>query len=124
MTTFKQKGWRIPQELDQLIRDTKPSDMSESAYVTKVLTEALTTQSLEDKKPPESPAMDALVRQLEVKDEQIEKLSRWLDDAHAETRAAQALHAVDRKDDLLLESAEQKQEQKSRWQRLKDAWRG
>ena len=32
--------------------------------------------------------------------------------------------AADKRDELALETAEQNQERKTRWQRLKEAWRG
>lgn len=59
----------------------------------------------------------ALVGQLAVKDEQIAALNRALEAAQETAKAAQVLHAQERK---AIESAEQK----SRWRRLRDAWRG
>ena len=67
-----------------------------------------------------SPEIKALIKQLDVKDQQIESLSSALVSAQETAKAAQALHAAD-KQTLALESVEQK---KSRWARLKDAWRG
>lgn len=63
-------------------------------------------------------AVLALTKQLDVKDEQIAALNRSLEAAHETAKAAQVLHAQERK---ALESAEQK---KSRWHRLVDAWHG
>ena len=64
--------------------------------------------------------VEALVRQLDAKDRQIEALSAALVAAQETARAAQALHAAD-KPELRLEAAEHR---KSRWARLRDAWRG
>lgn len=66
----------------------------------------------------------ALTEQLAVKDDQLATLGRALEAAQETAKAAQALHAVDRKEDLALESAGQKQERRSRWERLREAWRG
>lgn len=66
----------------------------------------------------------ALTEQLTVKDEQLATLGRALEAAQETAKAAQALHAVDRKEDLLLESSDQKQASRSRWERLRKAWRG
>lgn len=49
-----------------------------------------------------------LRKQLEVKDEQIATLGKALEAAQETAKAAQTLHAADRKEDLLLESTEQK----------------
>lgn len=123
MAKLKQKGWRITQELDQLIQDMKPPEMSESAYVTKVLYEAL-TGTKESGNNGNSGVSAVIVEQLTVKDEQIASLSRALEAAQETAKAAQALHAVDRREDLALESAGQKLERGSRWARLREAWRG
>lgn len=64
--------------------------------------------------------LDAKDKQLDVKDKQIEALSNALVSAQETAKAAQVLHAAD-KPELALESVEQK---KSRWARLRDAWRG
>lgn len=61
--------------------------------------------------------LDTLMAQLTIKDEQIAALSRALDAAQETAKAAQLLHAQERK---ALESVEQK----SRWRRLREAWRG
>lgn len=66
----------------------------------------------------------ALTEQLAVKDDQLATLGRALEAAQETAKAAQALHAVDRKEDLALESAGQKHERRSRWERLREAWRG
>jgi adenosylmethionine-8-amino-7-oxononanoate aminotransferase len=62
-------------------------------------------------------ALSALAGQLAVKDAQISRLQDALDAAQETAKAAQVLHAQERR---ALESSEQK----SRWQRLRDAWRG
>lgn len=59
----------------------------------------------------------ALMGQLSVKDEQIAALSRALEAAQETAKAAQVLHAQERK---ALESVEQK----GFWRRLREAWRG
>ena len=64
--------------------------------------------------------LDAKDKQLDAKDKQIEALSNALVSAQETAKAAQVLHAAD-KPELALESVEQK---KSRWARLRDAWRG
>lgn len=64
----------------------------------------------------------ALTEQLAVKDEQLATLGRALEAAQETAKAAQALHAADRRD-LTLESAEVKLERGSRWARLREAWR-
>lgn len=66
-------------------------------------------------------AVEALTKQLEVKDEQIAALNAALVSAQDTAKAAQALHAADVAPSLALENQEQKQ---SRWERLKAAWRG
>ncbi len=123
MSKTKQKGWRITQELDQLIQSSKPPGMSESAYVTKVLHEAL-TQPRAGGGVPDGAAMEVLARQLAVKDEQIAALGKALEAAQETAKAAQALHAADRREDLALEGSGQRRGSESRWQRLRDAWRG
>ena len=67
-----------------------------------------------------APEVEALIRQLDVKDQQIRDLSSALVAAQETVKRAQYLHASD-KSERALESAEQK---KSRWARLVDAWRG
>lgn len=62
-------------------------------------------------------ALSALAGQLAVKDEQISRLQDALVAAQETAKAAQVLHAQERR---AIESAEQK----SRWRRLRDAWRG
>lgn len=64
-----------------------------------------------------SEAVAALAGQLAVKDGQIAALNRALEAAQETAKAAQVLHAQERK---AIESAEQK----SRWRRLRDAWHG
>ena len=64
--------------------------------------------------------LDALVRQLDAKDAQLADMGAALVAAQETARAAQALHAAD-KPELRLEAAEHR---KSRWARLRDAWRG
>lgn len=64
-----------------------------------------------------SDALSALAGQLAVKDGQISRLQDALDAAQETAKAAQVLHAQERR---AIESAEQK----SRWWRLRDAWRG
>ena len=69
--------------------------------------------------------LEILHKQLEVKDEQITKLSAALLAAQESNKALSAnaaIHtAADKKENLILESSEQK---KSRLRRLMDAWRG
>lgn len=73
----------------------------------------------------ESETIEILREQLAVKDEQIAKLTQALLNAQEQGAAAQLLHAADRKDDLLPEVIDRPTDgKKSRWQRLKDAWRG
>lgn len=64
-----------------------------------------------------SDAVSALVEQLAVKDGQISRLQDALDAAQGTAKAAQVLHAQERR---ALES----EGQKGRWRRLLDAWRG
>ncbi len=64
-----------------------------------------------------SDAVSALVEQLAVKDGQISRLQDALDAAQGTAKAAQVLHAQERR---ALES----EGQKDRWRRLLDAWRG
>ena len=79
--------------------------------------------------------VDALVRQIEIVNIQLEKKDEQLAALGAALVAAQesnkalsanaAMHtAADKRDDLSLETAGQNQERKTRWQRLKEAWRG
>lgn len=68
---------------------------------------------------------DALIKQLDIKDKQIADLSAALLAAQETAKAAQALHAVDKKEEVLsIESKEQKEESLTRWQRIKKAWKG
>lgn len=64
---------------------------------------------------------DVLVAQLSVKDAQIETLGRALEAAQETAKAAQALHAMGNRqtgvEALGLTG-------RTRWQRLRDAWRG
>lgn len=68
--------------------------------------------------------------QLAVKDDQIRALSDALASAQGQVGAAQLLHAADRKGDLLPlsgateASGDPAAPRKTRWQRLKEAWRG
>lgn len=68
----------------------------------------------------DSPALAALIDQLDKKDEQIAKLMETVADGTKAVQGAQALHH-ETAQALALESTEQKL---SRWQRLKRAWRG
>lgn len=61
--------------------------------------------------------VSALLGQLAVKDGQISRLQDALEAAQETAKAAQVLHARERK---AIESVGQK----GRWQRLRDAWRG
>lgn len=62
--------------------------------------------------------VDNLTNQLVTKDNQIEALNQALLNAQESIQAAQALHAVDRKEDFILESQEQKKSRKSWWRKL------
>lgn len=66
-------------------------------------------------------ALELLGEQLKVKDEQIKALNDALTAAQDTARAAQALHGAEKVEHQALESQEQK---RSRWERLKIAWRG
>ena len=66
---------------------------------------------------------NALLQQLAVKDEQISKLTEALLNAQESAKAAQILHAVDVVPPTLA-SGERKENRKSRWRRLAEAWRG
>ena len=72
--------------------------------------------------------VDHLRGQIAVKDKQIADLSSALvaaQDANKALSANAAMHtAADKKEELTLESTEQKTERKTRWQRLKEAWKG
>lgn len=68
----------------------------------------------------DSAAVAALIEQLAKKDEQIAKLMETVADSTKAVQGAQALHH-ETAQTLALESTEQNQ---SRWQRLKRAWRG
>lgn len=56
-----------------------------------------------------------LKAQLAIKDKQIADLSAALLAAQETAKAAQTLHGMEKHEDLLLESVEQKKERKSRW---------
>lgn len=66
---------------------------------------------------------NALLRQLAVKDEQISKLTEALLNAQGSAKAAQVLHAADVVPPALA-SEERRENRKSRWRRLAEAWRG
>lgn len=69
-----------------------------------------------------------LREQIAIKDKQIADLSSALVAAQESNKALSAnaaMHtAADKKEELTLESTSQKMERKTRWQRLKEAWRG
>ena len=75
-----------------------------------------------------SDIIDVLKGQLEIKDKQISDLSSALvaaQEANKALSANAAMHtAADKKEELALESTAQKAQRASRWQRLKEAWRG
>lgn len=72
--------------------------------------------------------VDYLREQIAVKDKQIADLSSALvaaQDVNKALSANAAMHtAADKKEELTLESTQQKMERKTRWQRIKEAWRG
>ena len=68
-----------------------------------------------------------LLQQLAVKDEQISKLTEALLNAQESAKAAQVLHAADAMPQAFEsepQKEEEREERKSRWRRLVDAWRG
>ena len=75
----------------------------------------------DDTRDSEAKSPDILEKQLAEKDRQIDRLLDALVVSQEQTKAAQALNAADKKEVKALESSEQK---KTRWQRLKEAWRG
>lgn len=93
-------------------------------------TATVATKKTDDNKALEalSKELEILHRQLEIKDKQIADLSTALvaaQDSNKALSANAAMHTVaDKKEELALESTHQKEERKSRWQRLKEAWRG
>lgn len=125
-----QKGWRIEESLIDQIKGTKPENKTESEWVADLITIGLenVTNPVTESTTGVDAAVTALTDQLSVKDKQISDLSSALlvaQEANKALSANAALHtAADKREDLAIESAEQKEERKSRWQRLKEAWRG
>lgn len=123
----RQKNFKIEEETLSELREFADSH---SMSQTEVVEEAIRAYIRElyagytpdeDKKDSQTaPEVEALIRQLDVKDKQIEALSSALVTAQETAKGAQILHASD-KSERALESVEQK---KSRWARLRDAWRG
>lgn len=115
MTKLK-KTFRLEEEsYEELVKLSEEWDVSQGAAVERAI--RFVRQIPGDCQTVDSGVLDVLSGQLAVKDEQIAALNRALDAAHETAKAAQVLHAQERK---ALESVEQK----GRWQRLKDAWRG
>ena len=76
-------------------------------------------QSAVQEKPPEKASDDGVWRELFLKEH--EKLLELTDKVADSLHASQTLQAMDKP---ALESAQQKMERKTRWQRLKEAWSG
>lgn len=70
-------------------------------------------------KPSEMAPEDAIWKELFIQEH--EKLLALTDKVADSLQASQTLQAMDKP---VLESVEQKEERKTRWQRLKEAWRG
>lgn len=107
--------------------------VAEVAEVAETSATAATTE--EGSERGESRTVEALIRELEILHKQLEVKDRQIADLSAALVASQesnkalsanaAMHtAADKRDELALETAEQNQERKTRWQRLKEAWRG
>lgn len=137
----KQKNLKLEEEaIDYLLELSEKLELSQSQVIELAIQKLAASypkasRELADETPsgPSQIAFEktlgVLERQLAAKDEQIADYSarladatQALRDAQESVKAAQTLHAIDRKEDVLaIESAEQK---KSRWERLKAAWRG
>lgn len=137
----KQKNLKLEEKtIDDLLELSEKLELSQSQVIELAIQKLAesypkASRELADETPSE-PSQSALwktlgvlERQLAVKDGQIADYSarladatQALRDAQESVKAAQALHAIDRKEDVFaIESAGL---EKSRWQRLKEAWRG
>lgn len=123
----KQKNFKLEEKtLAELQEYAERNSMTQTEVVEEAIRAyirelyASYTPDSEGSRPGNALEVEALVKQLDVKDRQIEALSNALVSAQETAKAAQVLHAAD-KPELALESVEQK---KSRWARLRDAWRG
>lgn len=120
-----QKNLKLSEEcISELVKLSAERSCPQSELVEQAIREIAEgypkdSQKIADNSALES-AVEALTKQLEVKDEQIAALNTALVSAQDTAKAAQALHAADVAP-LALESQEQKQ---GRWERLKAAWRG
>ncbi|WP_165254012.1 hypothetical protein [Adlercreutzia sp. ZJ304] len=125
------RKWCAKHEVSQVAKQWKPNENEISAiyrhYGKEVSQVAKPTkpscETNETLKTVPFEVYQELTKQLEIKDEQIRNLNKALLNAQEQGQAAQLLHAADRKEDLIPENQEQKIKYKSRWQRLKEAWK-
>lgn len=116
--------WKLDESTLSLLYEyyqVKPGESSESkGESTCASSETLLSAALQAE-------VDHLRAQLKVKDKQIADLSQALLNAQQEVRNAQQLHGADKAQRLIESQPSEQSEQqpkKTRWQRLKEAWRG
>lgn len=137
----KQKNLKLEEKtIDELLELSEKLELSQSQVIElairklaasypKASRELADETLLESGRDALEKTLGVLERQLVAKDEQIADYSarladatQALRDAQESVKAAQTLHAIDRKEDVFaIESTER---EKSRWQRIKEAWRG
>ena len=81
------------------------------------LLEKVTSEAIEER----ARHAEAMAQERKAREDKENRLLNALTASQEQTHAAQALHAAEKKETMALESTEQK---KTRWQRLKEAWRG
>lgn len=115
---MKAKTFRLEEKHIELLKDYA---LRNSITQTTAIQIAIQNLGIAIQENSSSKAYEMLKNELSVKNKQIADLSAALLAAQDTAKAAQSLHAIDRKEDLRLESTEQKE---TRWSRLKSAWRG
>lgn len=118
VTYMKRVNFRISETTyDQLKQLAEQRGESMNAAVQYAVQSAV--QGDVQEKPPEKASDDGVWRELFLKEH--EKLLELTDKVADSLHASQTLQAMDKP---ALESAQQKMERKTRWQRLKEAWSG
>lgn len=122
VTYMKRVNFRISETTyDQLKQLAEQRGESMNAAVQYAVQSAVqgAVQGDVQEKPPEKASDDGVWRELFLKEH--EKLLELTDKVADSLHASQTLQAMDKP---ALESAQQKMERKTRWQRLKEAWSG
>lgn len=126
----RQKNLKLKQEtIDELVKLSNELDLTQSQVIERAIQDLAEICGADSPKAaPEKENQSAFEKTLELlrdqlalKDAQIAAANAQLTSTTEALKAAQTLHAIDRKEDVLALGPEQK---KSRWTRLREAWRG